>query len=40
MAILSLSMNLADMRERMGKMVVATDKYGKAVTADDVGKWK
>ncbi|KAI6175903.1 Formate--tetrahydrofolate ligase [Aphelenchoides bicaudatus] len=37
MAILSLSMNLADLRERMSKMTVATDKYGNPVTADDVG---
>jgi len=37
MAILALSNNLADMRERFGKIVVATDKSGKPVTADDVG---
>lgn len=38
MAILALSVNLADMKERMSKIVVASDKNGHPVTADDVGK--
>jgi formyltetrahydrofolate synthetase len=38
MAILALSVSLADMRERLGKIVVASDKDGQPVTADDVGK--
>ena len=37
MAILALSMNLADMRERLAKIVVASDMNGQPVTADDVG---
>jgi methylenetetrahydrofolate dehydrogenase (NADP+)/methenyltetrahydrofolate cyclohydrolase/formyltetrahydrofolate synthetase len=37
MAILALSISLADMRERLGKIVVASDKEGNPVTADDVG---
>ncbi|CAD5219984.1 unnamed protein product [Bursaphelenchus okinawaensis] len=37
MAILALSLSLADMRERIGKIVVATDKFGQPVTADDFG---
>jgi len=37
MAILALTTDLADMRERLGAMVVATDKKGNAVTAEDLG---
>lgn len=37
MAILALSNDLADMRERLGRMVVATSKSGDPVTCDDIG---
>jgi len=37
MAILALASSLADMRERLGKMVVAMDRMGQPVTADDLG---
>uniref|UniRef100_A0A093VJ94 C-1-tetrahydrofolate synthase, cytoplasmic n=1 Tax=Talaromyces marneffei PM1 TaxID=1077442 RepID=A0A093VJ94_TALMA len=37
MAILALSNDLADMRERLGRMVVATSKNGDPVTCDDIG---
>ncbi|KAI4149237.1 MAG: hypothetical protein LQ340_004735 [Diploschistes diacapsis] len=37
MAILALSNDLADMRERLGKMVVASSKRGDPVTCDDIG---
>ncbi|HEX2993663.1 MAG TPA: formate--tetrahydrofolate ligase [Anaerolineales bacterium] len=37
MAILALTTDLCDMRERLGRMVVATDKRGQAVTAEDLG---
>ncbi len=37
MAILALTTDLADMRERLGRMVVATDRKGGAVTAEDLG---
>ncbi len=37
MAILALTTSLADMRDRLGRMVVATDKKGEAVTAEDLG---
>ncbi|CAE6428591.1 unnamed protein product [Rhizoctonia solani] len=37
MAVLALSNSLADMRERLGRMVVATSKNGDPITADDVG---
>ncbi|KIM65259.1 hypothetical protein SCLCIDRAFT_1212413 [Scleroderma citrinum Foug A] len=37
MAVLALTTDLADMRERLGKMVVATSKRGEAITADDLG---
>ncbi len=36
MAILAVSKNLADMRYRIGKMVVAYDKNGKEVTTSDL----
>ena len=37
MAILALTTGLEDMRERFGKMVVATNKRGEAITAEDLG---
>jgi formyltetrahydrofolate synthetase len=37
MAILALTTSLADMRERFGRIVVATNKKGEAVTAEDIG---
>lgn len=37
MAVLALSKDLADMRERLGAMVVASSKSGEAITADDIG---
>lgn len=37
MAVLALTNGLADMRERLGQMVVANDKKGNAVTTDDLG---
>jgi methylenetetrahydrofolate dehydrogenase (NADP+)/methenyltetrahydrofolate cyclohydrolase/formyltetrahydrofolate synthetase len=37
MAVLALSKDLKDMRERLGRMVVATSKVGEAVTVDDLG---
>lgn len=37
MAILALSNDLADMRERLGKMVIGTSKQGEPVTCDDIG---
>ncbi|MFA5553232.1 MAG: formate--tetrahydrofolate ligase [Phycisphaerae bacterium] len=36
MAILSVARNLKDLRERMGKIVVAYDKNGKEVTTEDL----
>ncbi len=36
MAILALSTSLMDMRERLGRMVLATNRDGKAVTAEDL----
>ncbi|KAL2045552.1 hypothetical protein N7G274_001980 [Stereocaulon virgatum] len=37
MAILALSNDLGDMRERLGRMVVATSRKGDPVTCDDIG---
>jgi methylenetetrahydrofolate dehydrogenase (NADP+) / methenyltetrahydrofolate cyclohydrolase / formyltetrahydrofolate synthetase len=37
MAILALTTDLADMRERMGKIVIGTNRRGEAVTAEDLG---
>ena len=37
MAILALSNDLDDMRERLGRMVVATSRSGDPVTCDDIG---
>jgi methylenetetrahydrofolate dehydrogenase (NADP+) / methenyltetrahydrofolate cyclohydrolase / formyltetrahydrofolate synthetase len=36
MAILALTTSLKDMRERFGRMVVAFDKNGRAITAEDL----
>ena len=36
MAVLALTDSLADMKERLGRMVVANDKNGQPVTADDL----
>lgn len=37
MAILALTTDLADMRDRMGRIVIGTNKKGEAVTAEDLG---
>jgi methylenetetrahydrofolate dehydrogenase (NADP+)/methenyltetrahydrofolate cyclohydrolase/formyltetrahydrofolate synthetase len=37
MAILALTTDLRDMRERMGRIVIGTSKAGEAVTAEDLG---
>jgi formyltetrahydrofolate synthetase len=37
MAVLALTTDLEDMRERFGNMVVATNRRGEAVTAEDLG---
>ncbi len=37
MAILALTTGLKDMRDRLGRMVVAVNKRGEAVTAEDLG---
>ena len=37
MAVLALSTSLSDMRERLGRMVVATSRKGDPVNADDLG---
>jgi len=37
MAILALTTDLADMRDRLGRMVVAVNKLGEAITAEDLG---
>lgn len=37
MAVLALTTSLADMRERLGAMVVATSRSGEPITADDFG---
>ena len=37
MAVLALSTDLADMRDRLGRMVVASSRAGDPVTADDLG---
>lgn len=36
MAVLALTTNLEDMRERLGKMVFASSKAGDPITADDL----
>jgi methylenetetrahydrofolate dehydrogenase (NADP+)/methenyltetrahydrofolate cyclohydrolase/formyltetrahydrofolate synthetase len=37
MAVLALATSLGDMRDRLGRMVVASSKAGDPVTADDIG---
>jgi formyltetrahydrofolate synthetase len=37
MAILALTTSLADMRERLGAMVIGTSRAGEPITADDLG---
>ncbi|EFA78092.1 formate-dihydrofolate ligase [Heterostelium album PN500] len=37
MAVLALATDLADMRERLGRMVVGASKAGMPITADDLG---
>jgi formyltetrahydrofolate synthetase len=37
MAVLALTTSLSDMRERLGRMVIGTNKAGEAITADDIG---
>src|SRR5579862_5329018 len=37
MAILALTTSLGDMRERLGAMVIGTNKASEAITADDIG---
>jgi formyltetrahydrofolate synthetase len=37
MAILALTTDLPDMRERLGRMVIGTSRAGEAVTAEDLG---
>ena len=37
MAILALTTGMADMRERLGRIVIGTSRAGVAVTADDLG---
>jgi methylenetetrahydrofolate dehydrogenase (NADP+)/methenyltetrahydrofolate cyclohydrolase/formyltetrahydrofolate synthetase len=37
MAILALTTDLADMRERMGSIVIGTNMAGEAITAEDLG---
>lgn len=37
MAILALTTSLEDMRDRLGKIVIGSDKNGQPVTADDIG---
>lgn len=36
MAVLALTTDLRDMRERLGRMVIGSDFFGDAVTADDL----
>jgi len=37
MAILALTTDLADMRERLGRIVIGTNKKGEAIAAEDLG---
>ncbi len=37
MAILALTTDLADMRERLGRIVIGTNKAGEPITAEDLG---
>ena len=37
MAILALTTSLADMKERLGRIVIGSNSKGEAITADDLG---
>jgi formyltetrahydrofolate synthetase len=37
MAVLALAKDLADMRDRLGRMVIGSNKAGEPITADDIG---
>jgi methylenetetrahydrofolate dehydrogenase (NADP+)/methenyltetrahydrofolate cyclohydrolase/formyltetrahydrofolate synthetase len=37
MAILALTTDLSDLRDRLGRIVIGTNKKGEAITADDLG---
>ena len=37
MAILALTTSLADMKERLGRIVIGNNSKGEAITADDLG---
>ena len=37
MAILALTTSFADMKERMGRIVIGNSHKGEAITADDLG---
>ena len=37
MAVLALTTSLSDMRERLGRMVIGSDRKGEAINADDLG---
>jgi formyltetrahydrofolate synthetase len=37
MAILALATDLADMRDRLGRMVIGSNRAGEAISADDIG---
>jgi formyltetrahydrofolate synthetase len=37
MAALALTSSLGDLRERLGRMVVASNRQGVPITADDLG---
>ena len=37
MAVLALATDLADMRDRLGRMVIGSNKAGEPITADDIG---
>ena len=37
MAILALATSLADMRDRLGRMVIGSNRAGEAISADDIG---
>jgi len=37
MAILALTSDLADLRDRLGRIVIGTNRRGEAITADDLG---
>jgi formyltetrahydrofolate synthetase len=37
MAVLALTTSLNDMRERLGRMVIGSNRAGEPITADDMG---